>query len=135
MMGRAAAKKDDRITAKDNHLIREVVGTVVTQKPLNLDFNGIIDGSLSSNVMINGKPAATKRSSATNSPRHELQLLPNQSFVAAPSNQGTITDGSGSVRINGQPAARDGDPAETCHDLPGATAKVAVAGNASVLIG
>ncbi|HSQ29832.1 MAG TPA: PAAR domain-containing protein [Gemmatimonadaceae bacterium] len=134
-MGRPAAKKDDRITADDNHLIREQVGSVVTQKPLNLHFNGFIDGGLSSNVMINGKPAARMHSTATNNPKHELQLLPNQSFVAPPSNQGTITDGSGSVRINGQPAARDGDPAETCHDLPGAAGKVVVAGNASVRIG
>ena len=134
-MGRPAARKDDRITADDNHLIREQVGSVVTQKPLNLQFNGVIDGGLSSNVMINGKPAARLHSTATNKPKHELQLLPNQSFVAPPSNQGTITEGSSSVRINGQPAARDGDPAETCHDLPSAAGKVVVVGTASVRIG
>ncbi|HTJ23199.1 MAG TPA: PAAR domain-containing protein [Gemmatimonadaceae bacterium] len=135
MMGRPAAKKDDRIAADDNHLIREQVGSVVTQKPLKLRFNGIIDGGLSSNVMINGKPAALMHSTASNSPKHESQLLPNQMFVARPSNQGTITGGSRSVRINRQPAARDGDPAVTCHDLPGPTGKVVVVGNASVRIG
>lgn len=130
-MGQPAAKKDDEIHADDTHIVLVQVGTVVSQQTVTLRFRGVIDGELSSNVNIAGKPAATADSTATNTPEHRLPT--NQSFLFRPSNTATIKRGSQTVRINGKPAARNGDLAETCHDLPGAPPEVVARG--SVLIG
>jgi uncharacterized Zn-binding protein involved in type VI secretion len=74
---------------------------------------GQIDGGLSSDVNIEGKPAATKDSTATNTPSHIPQ---GGSFMNPPSNKGKILKGSATVKINGKPAARAGDTAQTCND-------------------
>jgi uncharacterized Zn-binding protein involved in type VI secretion len=73
----------------------------------------VLDGGLSRDVTINGRDAATVDSTATNTPRH---IPLGGSFVTPPSNKGTITTGSRTVRINGKAAARNGDTAETCND-------------------
>src|SRR3546814_10981579 len=62
--------------------------------------------------------AATKGSTATNSPSH---VPIGGSFVNPPQNRAKVTVGSATVKINGRPAARLGDVAETCNhpqDLP-----------------
>jgi uncharacterized Zn-binding protein involved in type VI secretion len=74
---------------------------------------GQIDGSLSSDVNIEGKPAATQNSTATNTPAHIPQ---GGSFQKSPSDKSTIQMGSATVMINGKPAARNGDTAMTCND-------------------
>ena len=110
-MGQPAAKKGDNITATDLHQIQPP-GTsppVSTPHP----FSGLIDGSLSSNVKIMGKPAATKNSTATNTPAHQPF---GGTFVKPPANKATILSGSSAVNINGKPAARNGDAAKTCND-------------------
>jgi uncharacterized Zn-binding protein involved in type VI secretion len=81
--------------------------------PLPHPFNGILSGSLSSNVMIMGVPAATVGSIADNTPPHIPQGGP---FQKPPTNKGQIITGSGTVLINGKPAARNGDTAMTCND-------------------
>jgi uncharacterized Zn-binding protein involved in type VI secretion len=81
--------------------------------PLPHPFNGILSGSLSTNVMINGLPAATVGSIANNTPPHIPQGGP---FQRPPSNQGQIIMGSATVLINGKMAARNGDTALTCND-------------------
>ena len=108
-MGKPAAKQNDQIIATDTHMV--VVGSVATATPL--PFTGIIDGALSSDVMIMGAPAATVDSTATNTPSH---IPPGGSFQKPPSNKGKITMGSTTVFINGKQAARSGDMAETCND-------------------
>ena len=105
-MGQPAAKQGDTITATDTHLIQ--TGTAVV--PMTFPFNGIIDGGLSSDVQIDSRKAATVGSTATNTPPHV------GSFVNPPSNKGQILFGSASVLINGKPAARSGDTAQTCND-------------------
>ena len=130
-MGQPAAKQGDRIVATDIHivLIPSPGGPVPT--PLPHPFMGLLDGSLSPDVNIEGKPAATQGSTATNSPAHVPQGGP---FQKPPTNRATIRLGSGTVLINGKPAARNGDPALTCNDpadLPAGTV-VAVG---TVLIG
>jgi uncharacterized Zn-binding protein involved in type VI secretion len=108
-----AAKQGDRITAVDTHiiLIPSPGGPVPT--PLPHPFNGIINGSLSTNVLIMGQPAATQGSTAQNTPIHVPQGGP---FQRPPSNRGQIIAGSPTVLINGKPAARNGDVALTCND-------------------
>lgn len=129
-MGQPAAKKGDRIEGKDLHLVKFPNGVV---QLVPLDFKGLIDDTVSPNVNIMGAPAAMVGSTGTNGPEHKLALAPGQDFVIKPNNQGKITNGSGTVKINGSAAARSGDLADTCHDAPGAPPKVVATG--SVLIG
>jgi uncharacterized Zn-binding protein involved in type VI secretion len=128
-MGLPAAKQGDRIVAKDFHLIQPPgpVSPIVTPHP----FSGTINGSLSADVKIMGKPAATIKSTATNTPRH---LPIGGTFVKPPTNRGTIVSGSGRVFINGKPAARSGDTAITCNDPVDLPAGVVVA-KGTVFIG
>ncbi|HEU4677947.1 MAG TPA: PAAR domain-containing protein [Terrimicrobiaceae bacterium] len=103
------------------------VSPVVTPHP----FTGTINGSLSADVKIMGKPAATMKSTATNAPRH---LPIGGTFVKPPTNRGTIVSGSARVFINGKPAARSGDTAITCNDPVDLPAGVVVA-KGTVFIG
>lgn len=130
-MAQPAAKQGDRIVATDTHIVMIPSPGGPVPTPLPHPFTGIIDGSLSSDVNIEGKPAATQGSTATNTPAHIPQGGP---FQKPPANRGTIQVGSGTVLINGKPAARNGDAAITCNDpadLPAGTV-VAVG---TVLIG
>lgn len=112
-MGQPAAKEGDQVVATDTHvvMIPSPGGPVPT--PLPHPFVGKIDGSLSADVNVEGKPAAVQGSTATNSPSHVPQGGP---FQKPPANRGTIQKGSSSVFINGKPAARSGDQAMTCND-------------------
>ncbi|MBE7519814.1 MAG: PAAR domain-containing protein [Thermoflexaceae bacterium] len=112
-MGQPAAKQGDLVTALDTHvfLIPSPGGPVPT--PLPSPFSGQLMLNLSPNVRIMGLPAATLGSIAVNTPPHLPQGGP---FQRPPSNQGRIITGSATVRINGQPAARNGDTAMTCND-------------------
>lgn len=106
-----AAKQGDKVTAVDIHLIQPPGPS--SPIPVPHPFNGIIDGSLSSDVKIQGMPAATVNSTATNTPPHIPQ---GGTFVKPPSNRATIIKGSATVFINNKPAARSGDTALTCND-------------------
>jgi uncharacterized Zn-binding protein involved in type VI secretion len=110
-MGFPAAKQGDHIKALDTHLIQPP--TTSPPVPTPHPFDGIIDGSLSDNVNIDGKPAATINSTATNTPPHIPQ---GGTFVNPPSNKGKIVTGSKTVFINKLGAARVGDSALTCND-------------------
>jgi uncharacterized Zn-binding protein involved in type VI secretion len=106
-----AAKKNDRITGTDVHLIQPP-GTS-PPAPVPHAFGGLLDADLSPNVEIHGQNAATLGSTATNTPAHIPQ---GGSFVNPPKNQGRVIKGSMTVLINGKPAARTGDTALTCND-------------------
>ena len=62
-----------------------------------------------------GMPAATVDSTATNTPAH-IPTPPGTAFQSPPGNQGTVTIGSQTVKVNGKAIARNGDIAETCND-------------------
>lgn len=127
-MGQPAAKQGDKVTATDQHLIQPPGTAPPVSSPL--PFTGIIDGGLSSNVKIMGLPAATKDSTATNTPAH---LPVGGTFVTPPSNKATIIKGSATVTINGKPAARSGDTANTCNDPADApTGSVVAVGTVSI---
>lgn len=116
-MGHPAAKKGDRVTGTDIHIVMIPAPPPAPPVPTPLPhpFAGIVDGGLSSDVTIMGKPAAVVGSTAGNSPAH-VPMAPGTSFQKAPSNRATIQGGSATVTINGKPAARSGDPASTCND-------------------
>jgi uncharacterized Zn-binding protein involved in type VI secretion len=111
-MGPPAAKQGDRIVAVDIHMILPVVQPAPAV-PVPHPFSGLIDGGLSADVKIQGMPAATVTSTATNTPPH---VPIGGTFVIPPRNQGRIIRGSATVLINGKPAARAGDTALTCND-------------------
>jgi uncharacterized Zn-binding protein involved in type VI secretion len=113
-MGQPAAKQGDQIVAVDTHIVM-VPGAPPAPTPLPHPFTGIINGGLSGDVNIMGKPAATVGSTVDNSPAH-LPSPPGTGFQKPPANKGTIKTGSATVKINGKMAARNGDTAETCND-------------------
>jgi uncharacterized Zn-binding protein involved in type VI secretion len=132
-MGQPAAKQGDQITATDMHIVMVPSAGGPVPTPLPHPFAGVIDGNLSTNVMIMGMPAATVGSTATNTPPH-IPTPPGTSFQIPPTSRGTIMVGSSTVMINGKPAARNGDQAQTCADpAPNMSATVVAAG--TVMIG
>lgn len=125
-MGKPAAKKGDTVITIDIHLVQPP-GPV---KPIEAQFpfKGVLTGELSSDVTINGLPAATVDSTLTNTMLHAVFLLsnfPGCSFVNPPEDQGTVTMGSANVFINGKAAARAGDIVKTCaNPMPNQTGKL-----------
>lgn len=133
-MGLPAAKQNDQIIAIDIHIVMVPSASGQTPVPLPHPFDGRLNGSLSPNVKIMGLPAATVGSTATNHPPH-FPLSPGVAFQVPPGNQGMVTMGSSTVKINGKPAARGGDSAQTCADpVPNTAAKVVVT-TSTVMIG
>lgn len=112
-MSQPAAKQGDTIVAVDTHIIMVPSPGGPVPTPIPHPFNGIINGNLSSDVLIMGQPAATVGSTAQNMPAHIPMGGP---FQRPPSNRGQIITGSPTVLINGKPAARNGDTALTCND-------------------
>jgi uncharacterized Zn-binding protein involved in type VI secretion len=112
-MGAPAAKEGDRIVAVDTHIVQIPTPGGPVPTPLPHPFSGVLDGGLSGNVNVGGKPAATEGSTATHTPGHIPQGGP---FQSPPSNEGKILMGSSTVFINGKAAARAGDTAQTCND-------------------
>jgi uncharacterized Zn-binding protein involved in type VI secretion len=130
-MGQPAAKQGDQVLATDTHIVMIPSPGGPVPTPLPSPFAGILDGSLSSDVLIGGMAAAVQGSTATNTPAHIPSGGP---FQKPPSNKAQILIGSATVLINGKPAARNGDTALTCNDpadLP--VGQVVAAG--TVLIG
>jgi uncharacterized Zn-binding protein involved in type VI secretion len=128
-----AAKEGDQIVAIDTHIV--ILPPPAPPQALPHPFAGKLNGGLSSNVKIMGKPAATAGSTADNSPAH-VPTVPGAAFQRSPANKGTVKTGSATVTINGKAAARGGDTAETCNDpadLPAGT--VTVTGPCSVIVG
>ncbi len=129
-MSNPAAKQDDSVTGTDTHvlMIPSPGGPVPT--PTSMPFDGKLDGELSSDVIVEGKPAATVGSVATSTP-HVPSGGP---FQKPPANKGTVQTGSATVLVNNKPIARDGDPVLTCNDPADAPNGTLVA-SGSVLVG
>jgi uncharacterized Zn-binding protein involved in type VI secretion len=120
-MGQPAAKQGDQVMATDTHIVMIPSPGGPVPTPLPHPFTGMLDNGLSQNVNVQGMPAAVQGSTATNTPAHIPQGGP---FQKPPSNQATVQMGSGTVMINGKPAARNGDTCLTCNDpadLPAGT--------------
>lgn len=128
-MGQPAAKQGDQVIATDIHLIQPPGPS--SPVPVPHPFTGIIDGSLSGDVKIEKRAAATLNSTATNTPPH---IPIGGTFVNPPKNRAQIIKGSGTVLINKKPAARAGDIALTCNDPVDAPVGTVVA-QSTVFIG
>lgn len=132
-MGLPAAKQGDRIVGTDIHIVMVPTPGGPVPTPMPHPFVGIIGGGLSTDVLIEGKPAAVMGSTADNTPPH-VPTAPGTTFQKPPANRATILMGSQTVYVNGKPAARMGDPATTCNDpadLPAGT----VVASGGVLLG
>ncbi|HEX4939582.1 MAG TPA: PAAR domain-containing protein [Candidatus Kapabacteria bacterium] len=112
-MGQPAAKKGDQIVGTDTHIVMIPSPGGPVPTPLPHPFTGQIDDALSSDVNIDGQPAAVVGSKASNMPSHIPQGGP---FQTPPKDKAEIQMGSSSVFINGKAAARNGDTALTCND-------------------
>jgi uncharacterized Zn-binding protein involved in type VI secretion len=131
-MSRPAAKMGDTVVGVDIHIILiPAPPAPPIPTPLPHPFNGKIMSGCSTNVLIEGKPAAMQGSKAMNVPPHIPMGGP---FQKPPSNQGTIMLGSMTVLINNKPAARAGDMVMTCNDpVDAPTCSIVAVG--TVLIG
>lgn len=112
-MGQPAAKKGDQIIGTDTHIVMIPSPGGPVPTPLPHPFTGQIDDAVSSDVNIDGQPAAVVGSKASNMPSHIPQGGP---FQTPPKDKAEIQMGSTSVFINGKAAARNGDTALTCND-------------------
>ena len=120
-MSKPAAKRNDRVTGTDVHvvLVPSPAGPVPT--PITMPFAGVIDGGLSPDVVFENQPAATHQSTASNQPSH---VPTGGSFTVPPTNRATIVAPPKTVLVNNLPIAASGDTALTCNDpvdLPNGT--------------
>ncbi|MEV0325501.1 PAAR domain-containing protein [Micromonospora echinospora] len=130
-MGVPAAKLGDKVVGTDTHIIMVPSPGGPVPTPTPMPFAGTITTGCSTDVLIEGKPAAVVGSGAVNSPPHVPTGGP---FQVPPTNQGTVLAGSPTVLINGKPAARHGDKVNTCNDpapLPNGT----IVATGQVLVG
>jgi uncharacterized Zn-binding protein involved in type VI secretion len=132
-MPQPAARQGDPVTGTDLHivLVPSPGGPVPTPTPL--PFAGKLMSGLSTDVFINGLPAATVNSVAQNLPPHLPP--PGTSFSKPPANLGTVILGSVTVLVNGKGVARVGDQVKTCNDPVDAPTSAITAGSANVLVG
>jgi uncharacterized Zn-binding protein involved in type VI secretion len=110
-MGKPAAKQGDKVVGFDVHLIQPPGPSSPVPTPGHA-FDGTLDGGLSADVKIMGKAAAVAGSTATATPHAPI----GGTFVSPPRLKARVIAGSGTVFINGKPAARAGDKALDCAD-------------------
>jgi uncharacterized Zn-binding protein involved in type VI secretion len=134
-MGAPAARLTDQVTGADTHVVNvpSPGGPVPTPLPGHV-FSGTLTSGASTDVLVDGLPAAIVGTEATNSPPH-VPVPPGTSFVSTPSNSGTVSQGSSSVSISGKAAARLGDPVRTCNDPGDAETSTITSGSGTVMIG
>jgi uncharacterized Zn-binding protein involved in type VI secretion len=132
-MPQPAARQNDPVTGTDVHilLVPSPGGPVPTPTPL--PFVGLLMTGLSTDVLINGLPAATQGSVAVNQPPHLAP--PPATFSKPPTNQGRVLIGSPAVLVNGRPLARMGDQVATCNDPADMPTSTITAGSPDVLVG
>jgi len=100
-----AAKMNDKIIGVDTHIIMIPTPGGPVPTPLPHPFNGMINLNCSTSVFIQGQPAATVDSQATNTPPHIPQGGP---FQVPPTNMAKIIMGSTSVFIGSGSAGGGG---------------------------
>jgi uncharacterized Zn-binding protein involved in type VI secretion len=127
-----AARQGDPVIATDTHIVMIPAPSGAIPTPTPMPFAGKLLQSTSSDVMINGRPAAVIGTVAKNLPPHVPAGGP---FQRPPTNQGTVLTGSATVLINGEGAARVGDTVLTCNDPVDAALGSITAGSSDVMIG
>lgn len=126
-MGQPAATANSMVQGTDTHIVLVPTAAGPIPTPLPHPFSGPLTSGLVMSVRISGQPAAVVGSIGSNTPPH-LPTPPGVSFQRPPANQGQVFLGSMTVRIGGQPAARNGDPVSTCNDPTDAPVGQIIAG-------
>lgn len=108
-----AAKKGDQVVGVDTHIVMIPSPGGPVPTPMPMPFNGMLNGELSADVVVENMAAATKGSKAQNTPPHIPSGGP---FQKPPKDEATIQMGSATVLVNDKEAARMGDTAMTCND-------------------
>ena len=114
-MGKPIACANDSVIAVDTHIVIVPAGPAQIPTPLPHPFNGLLNQQLATSVTSGGRAVALQGSIATNQPAH-IPTPPGVVFQKPPANQGTVAQGSASVKIEGAAIARAGDPVRTCND-------------------
>ncbi|MBX9243196.1 PAAR domain-containing protein [Actinotalea ferrariae] len=127
-----AAREDDTVTGTDTHIVLVPSGTGTTPVAQTLPFAGRLRRGLSTDVTIDGRPAAVVGSVAVNAPKH---VPVGGTFQRPPSDQGTVDGGSRTVLIDGRAAARVGDRVVTCNDPTDAATAAISSGSGTVEVG
>jgi uncharacterized Zn-binding protein involved in type VI secretion len=130
-MTKPAAKLGDRVVGTDVHIVLVPSSGGPVPTPMSLPFAGMITGGCCATVLIEGKPAATQGSQATNAPPH---TPPTGRFAREPDNRGIVLLGSATVLVGGKPLARAGDRVLTCND-PAPAPTSAIVAASRVLVG
>lgn len=110
-MGKPVAKKGDRITATDTHLVIPPSGGPPVPTPMSYD--GVLKKDLCEHTFSEHQAVAVVGSTSVMSPGH--QAAPG-SFAKPPSNEGHVFIGAPTVYAEHKAIARDGDVALTCND-------------------
>lgn len=130
-MGQPAAKLGDQVLGTDTHIVMVPSPGGPVPTPTPLPFSGKIATGCSTDVLVEGKPAAVNGSAAVNLPPH---VPTGGSFAKPPDNRGTVIATSLTVLVNGKPLAKAGDKVLSCNDpAPAPTCSVLATG--SVLVG
>ena len=129
-MGTPAVVANDQITGScATHVVPGPSGGPMPS-PAPLPFSAPLTVGLAVAVTIGGKPMAVQGSGGMNVPPH-AGLHPSDPFLVPSAQQGRVVAGSGTVLVEGRPAAYTGCPATTCAGVPGQLAGSA----ATVLVG
>jgi uncharacterized Zn-binding protein involved in type VI secretion len=132
-MGAPAARITDEVKGLDTHVVNVPSPGGPVPTPVPLAFSGTLTSDGVADVLVDGLPAAVVGTAATNSPGHVPPT--GTTFVTTPSDSGTVSQGSASVSIGGQPAARLGDAVRTCNDPEDADTSAITSGSGTVMIG
>jgi uncharacterized Zn-binding protein involved in type VI secretion len=132
-MGSPAARRTDQVVGSDTHIVLVPSPPGAALPTPGFPFSGRIGSETWDDVRIESQPAATVGSVVRNVPPHVPP--PGTSFAHPPSNRGSVSQGSSSVKIHGKDAARLGDPVRTCNDPVDLDAAAITSGAKSVNIG
>ncbi len=128
----SAATAGDRLVARPGQPHTLTTSAGASASPC--DFSVTLRQAVSADVFIGGQQAAIANGSAEYGGSHP-QLDPmsaSGSWQPLLGSQATVSAGSATVTINGQPAVRGGDPASCCGSF---NAQVEASGAAEVYIG
>lgn len=131
-MPQPAARQGDPVTGTDIHIVLVPAPSGAVPTPTPHPFSGTITSGCSTDVMVNGRPAALQGSTAMNSSPHIPVGGP--SFAKPPTNTGRVLLGSPTVLVNGRPMARLGDQVMTCNDPVDAPTSAITGGSADVVV-
>ncbi len=120
-MTKPVARQGDLVTTSCIHQVNgQPPSSPPVVAPLPHPFAATLEQNLSTKVKIGGKFVALKGSQGQAN-AHPPLPPPGTAplgYVKPPNNQAEILEGSSSVKIEGKPVARIGDPVKTCSEAP-----------------